>query len=119
MSSETTTTEYRPRLPGVRLLAVMTAICLLSPSGPVAQEAVDGRRFYDEACAGCHGRQGRETARGRARPLDTLSAEAVRGYLLAARAVEAPARPYQRLKKGLSDAEIEALVNYAAQFREH
>lgn len=110
-----TAISCRERTPGAWICLVVAALCV-PPSVVAAQEAPDGRRLYDEACAGCHGRNGQETARGQARRLDILPEDAVRDYFAAARAIAAPARPYQRLKQGLNDAEVEALVGYIATF---
>ncbi|MGV6872060.1 c-type cytochrome [Pseudochelatococcus sp. B33] len=110
---------HRSKRRWVWIVAIAGALCSLPRPAAVAQEAIDGRQLYEEACAGCHGRNGQETARGQARRLDSLSAGDIHDYLTAARAIEAPARPYQRLKKGLGDAEIEALADYIGQFPGH
>lgn len=118
-SPETAIHEQHSRLRGARIVVVSLALCCLPQPAAVAGEAVDGRQLFDEACAACHGPDGQETVRGRARRLDSLSADAVRDYLMAARTIDTPTRPYQRLKKGLSDAEVEALASYVGQFLTH
>jgi cytochrome subunit of sulfide dehydrogenase len=96
-------------------LALLMAVLLLP--GVVAADAGTARgAALANACAACHGPQGR--SQGAIPSIDTLSAE---DFVVALKAFRTDTRPgtvMNRIAKGLNDADIAAVAAYFVTLRQ-
>jgi sulfide dehydrogenase cytochrome subunit len=105
--------EEVERASSMRLLFVMLLITGLLPSGAaVADSAISSGHALVNACAACHGPDGR--SQGAIPSIDNLSAE---DFILVLKAFRADTRKgtvMNRISKGVDDAEITAMAAYFA-----
>jgi sulfide dehydrogenase cytochrome subunit len=98
----------RPR-PGMKLAAMALMAAALGAHGPLAAEERRGEALAD-ACTSCHGIGGR--SRGYIPSLNTASKSALVRDLKSFRDQSKPATIMNRIARGYSDADIDALADY-------
>ena len=101
----------------MRLLSLLLVLCiagLLRPNA-AADPATSRGSALANACAACHGPEGR--SHGAIPALDTLPTEDFMSALQAFRADARMGTVMNRIAKGLDDAEIRAMADYFATRR--
>ena len=99
-----------PRLPAATALFVMPVFAIAFASTPRAQNA--SPQLLTLSCSGCHGANGHSP--GQMPPLFGRSAEMIAQALREFRADQRPATVMNRIAKGYSDAEIDAVAREIA-----
>lgn len=97
------------------LHAATLLLALLLPSPAGAQATGIAPDLLVASCGTCHGPGGRGS--GTVPALDGLSADAIRSALLAFRRDRLPATIMNRLAKGFTEAEIDALSTHLGRGR--
>jgi cytochrome c553 len=93
-------------------LALLLVAALLPPVAAAADSASARGAALMNACAACHGPEGR--SRGAIPAIDQLSAEEFSAALRAFRADTRQGTVMNRIAKGVDDADIRALAAYLA-----
>ena len=102
-------------LPTVQLLCLTIALVGVSSYSSATDQAVQRGTALANACAACHGPEGRST--GAIPSLTTMSSSALRDSLRSFRSGERPGTVMNRLTQGLEDADIDAVAAYFAAKR--
>ncbi len=97
-------------------MLVLLAVTLLLPGIAAADPVAARGGALANACAACHGPEGR--SQGAIPAIDTLSAADFAAALKAFRADTRQGTVMNRIAKGLDDADIEAVVSYFATLRQ-
>lgn len=92
------------------LLGILMALPL---SQAAAGEAIDRGKILANTCAGCHGYEGYSP--GPIAPLAGLEADYIVTSMKAFKKGTRPATVMNRIAKGYSDADIQAMAKYFAQ----
>jgi sulfide dehydrogenase cytochrome subunit len=100
-------------MPPLRAALLLSAFLLPLPA--VAQAPGIAPPLLAASCGTCHGPDGRGA--GSVPPLDGLGAEAIRASMLAFRQDRLPATIMNRLAKGFTEAEIDALAAHLGRGR--
>src|SRR5262245_11325364 len=93
-------------------LLLLFVIGLWLPRGAIAEPAVPPGRALAQACAACHGPDGR--SQGAIPTINDLSAEEFATALRAFRAEARQGTVMNRIARGLDDADINAVAAYFA-----
>ena len=104
--------RFSVKLPMLRLLRMTIAISGISSYASATEQTVQQGIALANACAACHGPEGRST--GAIPPLHTMPTNALRDSLRAFRNGERSGSVMNRLTQGLDDADIDAIAAYFA-----
>jgi cytochrome subunit of sulfide dehydrogenase len=97
-------------------MLVLLAVTLLPPGIATADPVAARGSALANACAACHGPNGR--SQGAIPAIDTLSTADFAAALKAFRADTRQGTVMNRIAKGLDDADIEAVASYFATIRQ-
>jgi len=86
----------------------------LEAGGPAS--AADGQGLYEERCAECHGTHGQDKALGQSKILNRLDTAGIDAKLRANQKSPASPAMKDKMKSGLADDEIQALIDHIGKF---
>ena len=96
----------------MRTVPVLCAALLCCSATVLAGETVPSGRMLANTCSGCHGTDGKSP--GPIPPIDGMSAEHMASAMRLFKQGKRPATVMDRIAKGYSDAEIQAMSEHFA-----